>query len=202
MGILIAFVLFSGCVLSISGEAIKNPSDWQQLIEQSRPEALRDQTYNNLCIQNVATDEYLFAGGPSALVNQRQVHTTKVQPSNGSFQWQIYFTDNGTTVMIKNNKYNEHIYVLEEGSREDDHVLRSWMSGSSLKGDSKAEFFLHKLGNGQFLIVNKFFSHVLFSPFTDVVDNDNDRPVFSTKYDPKNIKNDSKWVIATCELDG
>lgn len=171
----------------------------QKLIEQNLPDELRDLMYNNLCIQNAENDEYLFAGG-AANENQRHVYTAKTQLLNESYFWQVYFTDNGAKALIKNNKYREHLYLIDEGNHDDEHVLRSWMP-SSLEGDVKAEFYLDMIGNGQFLIVNKHFGQVLYSPFDGEPNANNNRPVFSKKYDPNNIEIDSKWFVGICRLD-
>lgn len=169
------------------------------LIEQNLPEELRDLMYNNLCLRNAENDEYLFASVPGS-ENQRHVYTAKTNLLNESFFWQIYFVDNGTKVLISNNKYLEQIYLIDEGGHDDEHVLRSWM-GDSLKGDSKAEFYLDMIGYGQFLIVNKHFGQVLYSPFDGEPNANNNRPVFSKKYDPNNVEIDSKWIIGICRLD-
>lgn len=166
------------------------------LIEQNLPEELRDLLYDNLCIRNAENDEYLFASVPGS-ANQRHVYTAKTNLLNESFFWQIYFVDNGTKMLISNNKYHEQIYLIDEGGHDDEHVLRSWMDGS-LKGDSKAEFYLDMIGYGQFLIVNKHFGQVLYSPFDGEPNANNNRPVFSKKYDPNNVEIDSKWIIAIC----
>ncbi len=171
---------------------------WQKLIEQNLPDELRDLMYNNLCIQNAENDEYLYAGLPDN-EKQRHVYTARAQPLNESFYWQVYFTDNGAKLLIKNNKFGEHLYLVDEGKRDDEHVLRSWIP-NSLKGDATAEFSLDMLGDGQFLIVNNYFNQVLYSPFDGEPNAINNRPVFSKKYDANNIEIDSKWFIGICRV--
>lgn len=170
-----------------------------KLIEQNLPAELRDLMYNNLCIQNAENEEYLFAGMP-ANDSQRHVYTAKTQSLNESFFWQVYFTDDGTKILIKNNKYREDLYLIDEGSLDDEHVLRSWIPGS-LKGDVKAEFYLDMIGNGKFLIVNNHFGQLLYSPFDGIPNANSNRPVFSKKNDPDNVKVDSKWIVGICRLD-
>lgn len=170
----------------------------QLIVEQNLPLELRDLMYDYLCVQNVETKEYLLAAEQVSL-NQRYAHTAKFEFSE-TFFWRVYFTDNGKKVHIRNTKYNEPLYLIDEGSADDEHVLRSWMAGS-LSKNKTAEFYLDMQGNGEFLIVNEHFNQVLYSAFDKDFDNvANNRPVFSKKYDPNNIDIDSKWIIGVCRV--
>lgn len=184
--------------------AVQKPEDKPllKLVEHNLPEELRDLMYNQLCIQNAETEEYLYGSMPSIKEeNQRHIYTAKTNSVNETFYWQIYFIDNGTKALIKNHKYNEHLFLPDEEIIDYEvHTLRSWQAGS-LEGDSKAEFYLDMIGNGQFVIVNKHFGQVLYSGYNNQPNYYENRPVFSRNYDPKNVGIDSKWIIGICRHD-
>lgn len=169
------------------------------MIEQNLPEELRDLMYNNLCIQNAENDEFLFASMP-ADKERRHIHTATTLILNDSFYWHVYFVENGTKVLIKNIRYQEHLYLMDEGKDDDIHVLRSYML-DSLEGNRQAEFSLDMIGNGQFLIINTLYEQLLYSPYDGVKNENHNRPVFSKKYDPENVSIDSKWKMGICRLD-
>lgn len=176
-------------------EKTDQSKDWWKVIEQNLPEAMRDLLYNNLCIRNALTGEYLYAGHPSALKNQRHIYAGKMLTVNETFYWQVYFTDNGSKTLIKNSFYNENIYLLDEGHPEIVPVLRSWMP-QPMDGDYKAEFYLNMLPDGQFIIGSIHFGQVLYSPYNEEANIANMRPIFSKPYDPQD--DDTKWIIGVC----
>lgn len=189
---------------TMNEEEIKEPQykSLQKKIERNLPEELRDIMYKNLCIQNVENDEFLFASIP-ADEKRRHIYTAKTQLLKESYSWEINFVENGTKALIQSRKYREHLYLMDEGKRDDVkddvHVLRSWIP-NLLVGDRQAEFTLNMVEDGQFLIINNHFGQLLYSPYEGVTNHNYNRPIFSKKYDPDNVSIDSKWKFGICRV--
>lgn len=195
---LIVFELIK--IRSADKEESEEDKSFQDIIEQNLPDELRDLMYNNLCIQNAENDEFLFAGVP-ADKDRRHIYTAKTLTLDDSFYWHVYFVANGTKVLIKNIRYQEHLYLMDEGHEDEVHVLRSWIP-DPMEGNRQAEFTLDMIGNGQFLIINTLYEQLLYSPFDGVKNENNNRPIFSKKYDTtEDISIDSKWKMGICRLD-
>ncbi|KAJ6643569.1 hypothetical protein Bhyg_08532, partial [Pseudolycoriella hygida] len=188
-------------VLKLNNEKSPEYKHMRTLMDEAVPRELKELLLDDLCIKNLASGEYMYAGKPTDQQNQRHVYTKKAHVLDESFFWQIRFIENGTRVVIKNNKYNELIYLLNENAdTNNQHVVRSWMDKRFKGPDVSSEFVLNFLGNGHYTIFSPYLAQYLFSPFRQPADANNNRPVYSRHHDGKYVKEDLKWTIVVPPL--
>lgn len=164
-------------------------------VESNLPTFLRDLMYSNLCIQNYLNDEYMF---PSSFDYQRRKVLTSYSKSwwnADSFNWELEFIDGGKKVLIKNQKYNKHLYFFDVQQQNE---FRDVRISKSLKDDPQAQFTLLIKGDSLFQIYNSRYGVSLYSDSDINSKSDEGRSVYGTR---RELGFSRKWFIKTCRVD-
>lgn len=160
-------------------------------VEQNLPENVRDLMFTNLCIQNANNKEYLFSAQP-ADESRRYVFTSVINKFDDTFDFEIEFIANGSSILIKNSHYREHLYITENGSPR---TLLSWMP-AYLTENTEAHFSLEIVDGPFFRVRSEHYGEYLYSP-TNKTYNESNRKVYFKPKEQK-IHSESTWKIQTC----
>lgn len=157
-------------------------------VESNLPNFVRDLMHTNVCITNVKRNEHLFAANPLD-GERRECFTSSSKAKYGdSYNWQLEFIDSGEKVLIRNQKYNEHLYFMD-GQTWMVRMVRTWRSGS-LKDDTQAHFQLEFLPGGHFGICSPRYREYLRTTGETEYQG---RPIYATS-----VTFEDMWTIRPC----